>query len=145
MNDVDILVDNGNDLIVIYPIIDNYLIERILVEDGSVDEVLIYDAFKKIGLDESLLMPIGPIYGFVNQPIKVKGLITLLVTLCQGDNIVIEQVKFLVVDKLYTYNTIIDWPLIKKTNMVTMVYFLTIKFLTSTRIKYVKAKHVTTR
>ena len=51
---MDILKDNGNDTIVIYSIINNFLVERIFVDDGSVVKVLMYDAFKKMGLDESL-------------------------------------------------------------------------------------------
>ena len=34
-----------------------------------------------MGLDESLLQPIKSIYDFANQPIKVKGLVTLQITL----------------------------------------------------------------
>ena len=78
---MDILELNGSDPIVIPSIIDNFLVKRILVDDGSIVEVLIFDAFKKMRPDESFLRPIGSIYGFANQPIKVKGLITLPVTL----------------------------------------------------------------
>ena len=70
-NDVNILEDNGNNPIVISSIIDNFLVERILVDNGSAVEILIYDAFKNMGLDESILRPTGLIYGFTNQPIKV--------------------------------------------------------------------------
>ena len=73
--------DNDNDPILIFSIINNFVVERIMVCDGSVMEVLIFNAFKNMGLDESLLRLVGPIYGFANQPIKVKGLITLIVTL----------------------------------------------------------------
>ena len=46
-NDFDILEDNDNDPIVISSIVNNLLVERILVDDGSVVEVLIFDAYKK--------------------------------------------------------------------------------------------------
>ena len=65
-NDVDILVENVNNPIVISTIIDNYLAERILVDDRSAVEILTFDAFKKMRLDESLLMPTRLIYGFTN-------------------------------------------------------------------------------
>ena len=51
-----------------------------------------------MGLDESLFRSTGPIYGFANQPINVKGLITLPVILGHGDNKVTMPVDFLVVD-----------------------------------------------
>ena len=38
----NIINDNGNDPIVISPVINNFLVDRILVNDGSVVEVLIF-------------------------------------------------------------------------------------------------------
>ena len=80
--------DNGNDPIIILAVINNFRVDRILVEDGSVMEMLIYDTFKKMNLDESLLRLVGPIYDFDNQLIKVKWLINLSITLGMGDNVV---------------------------------------------------------
>ena len=53
----NIMDDDGNDPIVIPTIINNFRVDMILVDDGSVVELLIYDAFKKMNLDESLLRP----------------------------------------------------------------------------------------
>ena len=44
---MDILVDNGNDPIVISTIVGSYLMERILIDNNSVVEALMYEAFKK--------------------------------------------------------------------------------------------------
>ena len=117
----------------------------ILVDNGSVVEVLFYDAFKKMGLDDTLLRPTGPIYGFTNQLIKVKGVITLFVTLNQKENTITKKVEFLVVDQPSTCNAIIGRPFMKKTNMVTTVYCLTIKFPSLIGIGYVKANQAITR
>ena len=73
--------DNGNNLIVISTIKDTFLVERILIDDGSAVEVLMWKAFKEMNLDESLLRPTSPIYDFVNQPIRAKDVITLPITL----------------------------------------------------------------
>ena len=67
-----IIEDNGNNPIVISFFINNFLVDIILVYDGGIVEVLFYNAFKKINLDESLLSPVGSIYDFANQSIKVK-------------------------------------------------------------------------
>ena len=64
--------------------------------------MLIYDAFKKMNLDESLSRPTRPIYDFANQPIRVKGLINLSITLGTGDNVVTKEAEFLIVDHLST-------------------------------------------
>ena len=77
----NIIEDNDNDPIVISFVINNFRVDRIPVDDGSLVEVLIYDTFKKMNLDESLLRPAESIHGFANYSIKVKMLINLPVTL----------------------------------------------------------------
>ena len=52
--DADIIEDSDNDPIAISTVINNFLVERILVDDGSAVEILMYEAFKKMRLDESL-------------------------------------------------------------------------------------------
>ena len=98
-----------------------------------------------MGLDESQLRPVGPIYRFANQLIKVKRVITLPVTINQGEHTMTVMIDFLVVDQPSTYNAIISRPLMKKTNMVTSVYCLTVKFPTPTRIKYIKTDQAMAR
>ena len=62
----NIVHDNDNDPIIISTVIHNFQVDRILVDDGSAVEVLIYETFKNMNLDESLLRPTRPIYGFAN-------------------------------------------------------------------------------
>ena len=64
--DTDIVQDNGIDLIIVSAIINTFLVERILIDDGSVVEVLLWKAFQEMGSDESQLRPSRPIYGFDN-------------------------------------------------------------------------------
>ena len=52
---------------------------------------------------------------------------------------------FLVVDQPSAYNVIIGRPLMKKTNMVPVVYCLTVKFPTPTKVGYIKADQATAR
>ena len=52
---------------------------------------------------------------------------------------------FLVVDQPYAYNAIIERPLMKKTNMVSVVYCLTVKFSTPTGVGYIKVDQATAR
>ena len=76
--------DNDNDMITVSAIIGTFLVERLLPNDGSIVEVLIRKAFQEMSLDENQLRPAGSIYGFVNQPIREKGVITLLITIGQS-------------------------------------------------------------
>ena len=109
--------------------------KKILIDDGRAVEVLMWKVFQEMGLDESQLRPLGPIYGFTNQPIRPKGVITLLITIGQKEHTVIVMVDFLVVDQPSAYNAIIGRPLMKKNNMVSVVYCLTVKFPTPTGVR----------
>ena len=81
--------------------------ERILIDDGGVVKILSYIEFQKMGLKEDVLKLATPIYGFANHPIKVKGIITLPITLRQDENTLTVIADFLVVDQC---------PLMKLTN-----------------------------
>ena len=91
-----------------------------------------------MGLDESQLRPVGSIYGFFNQPIRAKGVITLPITIDQGEHTVTVMADFLVVDQPSAYNVIIGWPQMKKTNMITAVYCFIVKFSIPTGVRYIK-------
>lgn len=97
MLDIDIIKDNGNDPIAILTVINTFLVKRILVDDESVVQVLMWKAFKEMGLDESQFRLSGPIYGFTNQPIKEKVIITFPITFGQREHFVIVTADFLVV------------------------------------------------
>ena len=143
--DTDIVQDSGNDPIAVSAIINTFLVERILIDDGSAVEVLMWKAFKKMELEESQLKPSGPIYGIANQPIRPNGIITLPITIGQGEHTITVMADFLVVDQLSAYNAIIGRPLMKKTNMVSAVYCLTVKFPTPTEVGYIKTDQATAR
>ena len=64
--DTDVVQDSDNDPIAVSAIINSFLVERILIDDSSAVEVLMWKAFKEMGLEESQLKPSGPIYGFAN-------------------------------------------------------------------------------
>ena len=142
---MDIKQDNGNDPIIVSSIINIFLVERILIDDGNAVEMLIWKSFQGMRLDENQLKPIAPIYGFANQPIRAKRVIILPITIGQGEHTITEMVDFLVVDQPSTYNAIIDRPLIKKTKMVSAVYYLTVKFPTLTGVGYIKVDQAMAR
>lgn len=95
--------DDGNDLIFITVSIANFDVKRILIDVGSVVEVLSLDAFPAIELMKMDLKLAKPIYGFANQPIRVLTQVTLLVTLGQGDHKLTLLTCFLVVNQSVQY------------------------------------------
>ena len=73
--DVDIVVDNDNDPIVVSIIIGNYQVHRVLIDDGSTVEILSYDVFRKMGLDDSSLKLATSFMIFSTSPSKLKVLL----------------------------------------------------------------------
>ena len=49
--DTDIVQDDGKDPIVVSAVINTFLVERILFDDGSAVEVVMRKAFQEMGLD----------------------------------------------------------------------------------------------
>ena len=79
-SDEDLLESHisGNDSVVVSAVIANYDVKRILIDNGSSTEVLMYDAFVKMNLFISRLQesPMS-LAGFRGNSIGVEGEITL--------------------------------------------------------------------
>ncbi|KAH1122323.1 hypothetical protein J1N35_005483 [Gossypium stocksii] len=82
-NDDEELVCNkeANDPMVVSATISGYKVKRILVDNGSVVEVLTWEAYQNMGLKGYVLSKDGSLYGFVNHSVQVKGSTSLPVTL----------------------------------------------------------------
>ena len=66
------------DALVITAMLANNYVHRILVNNGSLVDILYYQAFQKMGLMNSDLRPSpNPIYGFIEDSVTPIGVITL--------------------------------------------------------------------
>ncbi|XXG54906.1 hypothetical protein AAC387_Pa03g2674 [Persea americana] len=92
-----------NDALVLALKLQNFLVQRALVDPSSSSEVLYYDCFKKLGLkDEALQAARTPLVGFSSKPVYPKGKISLRVQVGGA----CRQVDFLIVDVPSPYNVI---------------------------------------
>ncbi|OMO89413.1 Integrase, catalytic core [Corchorus capsularis] len=135
----DIETNEGNDLIVVTAMVNNFTTDRILVDSGSAVDIIMYDAYKQHGLSDDYLEPSKPIYGFNLTPIPTKGTAYLSVCIGDGEHILNFMHTFVVVDLPSSYNCLIGRPLMKKTKMVDAVYCLTVKFPTPSGIGYMRS------
>ncbi|XP_028057287.1 uncharacterized protein LOC114261245 [Camellia sinensis] len=68
-------------LIVTVGVANKFDVKRVLIDQGSANDIMYYDLFKKLGLDEQHLIPtISPLVGFNGQTEWPLGRITLSVT-----------------------------------------------------------------
>lgn len=101
-------------------------------------EVLSWEAYRKMGLKEQALSRVGLLYGFTNHLVEVKCSITLPVTLGDGKHTTTEYVQFILVDHSMPYNTIFRRPIMRMVRMVVAIFYMKIKFLTKTRIGFLR-------
>ncbi|XP_074377473.1 uncharacterized protein LOC141718995 [Apium graveolens] len=96
-----------DDPLVITPIIGNYPVIRVLVDNGASGDILLHDTFIRMGYNDSRLTPSdAPIYGFHDVEYKVEGAIQLLVTIREEPREATQMLNFQVVKETSTYNAI---------------------------------------
>ncbi|XP_043716263.1 uncharacterized protein LOC122664490 [Telopea speciosissima] len=100
-----------DDALMVKMIVANCLVARILVDNGSLVNILYVDLFLKMQLTPEMLKMIdSPLYGFNGAPVQVEGSIKLLVTVGTEPQLFTIMMNFLVVKVNSAYNRILDNP-----------------------------------
>jgi hypothetical protein len=119
---------NHNDAMVIVVNIDGWVIRKILVDNGSLADILFLKTFKKINWTQHMLHPPEyPLQGFGGNPIKGVGKVSLLVSFGDLDNVRTETVTFDVVDIYHPYLAIFVRGFMNKFDVVIRQQFLCMK------------------
>jgi len=100
-----------NDPVVVSAVIANYDVRRILIDNGSSTEVLLYDAFVRMNLSRSMLQESPALLtGFGGNSIAVEGEIVLPVTIGIEPFQKTLPINFVVVRTTSPYNAILGRP-----------------------------------
>ena len=100
-----------NDVVVVSLNITNYDVRRILVDSGSLTNILFYDAFSKMSIPDGRLGSINSLLvGFIGDAVLIEGVITLTMVAGWYPKQSRAQVDFLVVRVPSAYNIILDRP-----------------------------------
>jgi hypothetical protein len=95
------------DAMVITVHIDRWDVTKILIDNGTQDEILFLSAFNKMGFDwKQLKEPMKPLYGFGRKRIEPVGVITLPVSFGTLKNPRTKYITFGIVSMPYPYNAI---------------------------------------
>ncbi|XP_021727807.1 uncharacterized protein LOC110694911 [Chenopodium quinoa] len=130
----DAVEGHHNSLVISLPV-GNCMIKRILVDNGSSANIIMLDTLKHMNIDEkNIVNKSTMLVGFSGETKKTSGEITL-VTYAKGINL---QVKFLVIDTLYSYNMILGRPWIHEMKAIPSTYHQVIKFPTRWGIKEIR-------
>ena len=120
-------------------VIANYDVRRILIDNGSSTEVLLYDAFVRMNLSRSMLQESpAPLTGFGGNSVGVEGEIVLPVTIGMEPLQKTLLINFVVVRTTSPYNAILGRPALNKFRAIMSTYHLLAKFLTMNGVRVMR-------
>ncbi|XP_026447353.1 uncharacterized protein LOC113347881 [Papaver somniferum] len=135
-------MEDHNDPLVLTLPVAGCNIKKVLIHRGSSVNVLFYDTFKRMELnDEKLMSSYYTIYGFNGAPTKPLG--DIILEVMAGPMKV--DTRFSVVDSPYPYNAIIGRRWVHKLKGVAETYHQYLRFPTLEGVMEIKGDQVTAR
>ncbi|XP_075665452.1 uncharacterized protein LOC142635124 [Castanea sativa] len=135
-----------DDVIVITLVIANYMTKRVLVDNGSLTNILYYPAFQQMRINKELLHPMNvSLIGFRGMKVLPLGTIFLPVMVGSYPRQINKKVNFLVVDCSSSYNAIIGRPTLYSWRVATSTYHFSVKFPTEYGIGEVQGDQLAAR
>ncbi|KAG6732462.1 hypothetical protein I3842_01G179400 [Carya illinoinensis] len=129
--DMEGVIYPHEDALVITLVIANSTTRRVLVDNGSSADILLWEAFVKMGIDVGKLrLSPMPLKGFSGDTIQPVGAITLPITAGTGAPTTTTMTDFLVVKASSSYNAILGRPTLNHMRAITSTYHLKMKFPT---------------
>ena len=106
-------------------------VDRILVDNGSLVDILYYQAFQKMGLKSSDLRPSSnPVYDFTGDFVTPMRVFTLPMTIREYPRQSCVMVDFLVIDQPSAFNVVLARLSLRVLKAITKIYHLLMKFPT---------------
>ncbi|KAL2226260.1 UNVERIFIED_CONTAM: Retrovirus-related Pol polyprotein from transposon gypsy [Sesamum indicum] len=122
---------SGNDPMVIKLDIANFMVYKVLVDNGSSADITLKEVLTKMGLDNVKLAPVKtPLVGFGGSEVESPGMIDLLVSMGEEPRRKTLMVTFLVVDTPFAYNVILGRPGLNSFRAIVSTFHLKMKFPT---------------
>jgi len=110
------VVPHDNDPIVISLVTTGRTVHRVLVDQGSLADVMFWPTFEKLQLSPDQLRPYGGcLYGFTGDQVEVRGYIELRTTFTNGPASRTEKIRYLVVNAPSVYNILLGRPTLNRT------------------------------
>jgi len=118
-----------DDPLVIMVMIEGFNTRRVLVDNGSLADIIYISAFQQLKLEPKRFRPFeSPLLSFSGDKVYPMGIVTLTVTIGSYPLQVTNKHNFLVVDSPSSYNVIIGRPTLNRWKAATSTYCLKVKF-----------------
>ncbi|KAL0344704.1 UNVERIFIED_CONTAM: hypothetical protein Sradi_4301700 [Sesamum radiatum] len=113
----------------------NFLVHKVLVDNGRSADIIFWDVIKRMGLEDAQLDLVHtPLVGFGGSGVASMGTISLPVSMGEESKRKTLMVRFLVVDTPFAYNIILERPGLNAFKAVVSTYHLKMKFSTKNGI-----------
>ena len=120
-----------DNLLVIMLMIEGFNTRRVLIDNGSLVDIIYLSAFQQLKIDSKRLRPFeSPFASFSGDKVYPRGIVTLTVTAGSYPLQVTNKHNLLVVDLPSFYNVIIGRPTLNRLKAATSTYCLKVKFST---------------
>ena len=135
-----------DDALVISIQIEDYNMHRVLIDNGSLADILYYPALQQMGISRERLVPTNaPLVSFGGTRVLPLGAVTLSVMVGDYLQQIIKNVTFLVVDCSSANNAILGRPTLNSWKAVTLTYHLMFKFPTDYRVGELRGNQMVAR
>ncbi|XP_056688741.1 uncharacterized protein [Spinacia oleracea] len=107
-------------------------VNRVLVDGGSSENIIFWEAFKQLHIPEDELQRVNyPVIGFSGSTVYPEGSIRLPVKIGEGSEMRDLMVDFLIIKVPAVYNVIIGRPFIHDVQAVVSTYHLTMIYMSN--------------
>ncbi|RDX96689.1 Retrovirus-related Pol polyprotein from transposon 17.6, partial [Mucuna pruriens] len=120
----------GDEPMVISMVVEDFKIERVLIDQGSSANILYGSTYRRMGLSRLKETP-GCLYGFSGVRVPIKGTVELDTIFGEGDNAKMIQVLYTVIEAEASYNIIMGRPALNRLKAIVSTYHLCMKYPTS--------------
>jgi len=110
-DDFHCLDHHQDDPMVITVEIENYVVKKVLVDQGSFVDILYWATYEKLQLPDTGMVPyVEPIYDFSGEQLSTCGYIDLHTMFREGTQTKTILIRFLIVDAPTSYNVLLGRP-----------------------------------
>ncbi|RDX92425.1 hypothetical protein CR513_25442, partial [Mucuna pruriens] len=119
----------GDEPMVISVVVEDFKIERVLIDQGSSANILYGSTYRRMGLLGLKETP-GCLYGFSGERVPIKGIVELDTIFGEGGNAKMIPVLYTVIEVEASYNIIMGRPALNRLKAIVSTYHLCMKYPT---------------
>ncbi|RDX80344.1 Retrovirus-related Pol polyprotein from transposon 17.6, partial [Mucuna pruriens] len=120
----------GDEPMVISVVAEDFRVERVLIDQGSLANILYGSTYKRMGLSGSKETP-RCLYEFSGERVPIRGTVELDTVFGEGANAKMIPILYTVIEAEASYNIIMGWPALNRLKAIVSTYHLCMKYPTS--------------